>query len=183
MDPAPLLQALVFAADKHRHQRRKGAEASPYVNHVIAVAAVLAGEASVVDEILLISAVLHDTIEDTKTTFEELANVFGGPVATLVKEVTDDKSLDKALRKRLQIENASTLSAEAKQLKIADKICNIRDITVYPPADWSLERRRDYLIWAEQVVAGCRGINRQLEKAFDTTVQQARLALGLDQVV
>ncbi len=142
MEPVSLLRALVFAANKHRDQRRKGAEASPYINHPIAVTAVLAVEAGVVDEVLLIAALLHDTVEDTNTTWAELEELFGIPVASLVKEVTDDKSLPKSRRKELQIENAPALSREAKQLKVADKISNIRDITRFPPADWPLQRRR-----------------------------------------
>ncbi len=126
---------------------------------------------------LLVAAVLHDTLEDTQTTFAELKGLFGGPVADLVREVTDDKSLEKSKRKALQIQNAPALSSRAKQLKIADKICNIRDITSHPPADWPLERRRDYLTWAEQVVAGCRGVNGQLERVFDSVIGQARAAL------
>ncbi len=177
MDPAPLLRALVFAANKHRDQRRKGAEASPYINHPIAVAAVLANEGSVVDGVLLIAAVLHDTLEDTNTTLAGLERLFGGPVAQLVSEVTDDKSLERAERKKLQIQRAPALSVRAKQLKIADKICNIQDITDCPPADWSLERRREYLTWAEQVVAGCRGVNIQLERVFDDAIERAREAL------
>jgi guanosine-3',5'-bis(diphosphate) 3'-pyrophosphohydrolase len=176
MEPVSLLRTLVFAADKHRTQKRKGAEASPYINHLIAVAAVLA-EAGVVDETLLVAAVLHDTIEDTKTTYAELESAFGPAVAGLVQEVTDDKSLDKAIRKQLQIQNAHKLSDRAKQLKIADKISNIRDITHYPPADWPIERRREYLTWAEQVVTACRGINRELDRVFDQTIQQARTAI------
>jgi len=179
MEPAPLLRALLFAANKHRDQRRKGAEASPYINHPIAVAALLTIEAGVVDEVLLVSAILHDTLEDTKTHFRELEDLFGRQVAYLVSEVTDDKSLPKAERKRLQIEHAPRLSPAAKQLKIADKICNIRDITDFPPADWPLERRREYLTWAEQVVGGCRGINSQLETAFDLAIERARTTLGL----
>ncbi len=102
-------------------------------------------------------------------------------MASMVREVTDDKSLDKAKRKQLQIENAPMLSARARQLKIADKICNIRDITQYPPAEWSLERRREYLTWAEQVVAGCRGLNPQLDRVFDASIATARTALGRNQ--
>ncbi len=176
MEPVSLLRALVFAADKHRHQKRKGAEASPYINHLIAVAAVLA-EAGVVDETLLVAAILHDTIEDTKTTYAELEGAFGPDIASLVREVTDHKSLDKAIRKQLQIENAGGLSDLAKQLTIADKISNIRDTTHFPPADWPLERRREYLGWAEQVVAGCRGINRELDRVFDSSLEQARTAI------
>ena len=179
MEPAPLLRALAFAANKHRDQRRKGAEASPYINHPIGVAALLATEAGVTDEVLLIAAVLHDTVEDTKTTFAELQGFFGAPVADLVRELTDDKSLPKAERKRLQIDHAASLSWGAKQLKIADKICNIRDITAFPPADWSLDRRRDYLTWAEQVVAGCRGVNTQLDDVFDAAIARAQVALAL----
>lgn len=178
MNPTQLLKAVAFAADKHRHQRRKDAEASPYINHPIAVATVLAAEGDVSDEGTLVAAALHDTVEDTQTTIEELEEHFGAEVAHLVREMTDDKSLEKAERKRLQIEHARKLSVRAKQLKIADKICNVRDVTDTPPADWPLQRRRDYLIWSEQVVAGCRGVNAKLDQAFDQTINRAKSKLG-----
>ncbi|MBZ5641649.1 MAG: HD domain-containing protein [Acidobacteriia bacterium] len=178
MNPAPLLKAIAFAANKHRHQRRKDAEASPYINHPIAVAAVLAAEGDVSDENTLIAAALHDTVEDTKTTFEELEEYFGPEVAGLVREVTDEKSLGKMERKRLQVEHAPNLSIRAKQLKIADKLCNVRDVTDAPPADWPLKRRRDYLDWAMDVVAGCRGVNTKLDQAFDQAIRRAKGKLG-----
>jgi len=177
LKPTQLLKAITFAADKHRHQRRKDAEASPYINHPIAVATVLAAEGDVSDEVTLIAAALHDTVEDTQTTFVELKDHFGSEVAGLVRELTDDKSLEKAERKRLQIEHASNSSIRAKQLKIADKICNIRDITDTPPVDWSLQRRREYLAWSEQVVAGCRGANAKLDEAFDQAISRAKSVL------
>jgi guanosine-3',5'-bis(diphosphate) 3'-pyrophosphohydrolase len=178
LNPTQLLKAVAFAADKHRHQRRKDAEASPYINHPIAVATVLAAEGDVSDEGTLVAAALHDTVEDTQTTIEELEEHFGAEVAHLVREMTDDKSLEEAERKRLQIEHARKLSVRAKQLKIADKICNVRDVTDTPPADWPLQRRRDYLIWSEQVVAGCRGVNAKLDQAFDQTINRAKSKLG-----
>jgi guanosine-3',5'-bis(diphosphate) 3'-pyrophosphohydrolase len=143
LNPTQLLKAIAFAADKHRDQRRKDAKASPYINHPIAVSTVLAAETDVSDEITLIPAALHDTVEDTQTTFGELEEHFGSEVADLVREVTDDKSLKNTERKRLQIVHAPHLSIRAKQLKIADKICNVRDVTDTPPADWPLKRRRD----------------------------------------
>lgn len=177
MNATQLLEAISFAAEKHRHQRRKDAEASPYINHPIAVATVLAAEGGVSDEVVLIAAALHDTVEDTKTTFTELEEHFGTEVAGLVREVTDDKSLKKMERKNLQIEHAAQSSSCAKQLKIADKICNIRDITLRPPADWSPERRSEYLAWAEKVVAGCREVNAGLDQAFDQAIAEARAVL------
>ncbi len=173
MNPTHLLEALAFAADKHRRQRRKDADASPYINHPIGVATVLASEGNVDDETTLLAAVLHDTVEDTETTFAELTEHFGPDVAGLVREVTDDKSLEKGERKRLQIEHARESSVRAKQVKIADKICNVRDVTLGPPADWSLERRREYLAWSEKVVAGCRSVNPKLDQAFDRAIAQA----------
>ncbi len=178
MDPAQLLRALSFAAEKHRDQRRKDAEASPYINHPIAVATVLAAEGEVSDGDLLLAATLHDTVEDTQTTFSEIEENFGSVVAGLVREVTDDKSLDKAQRKRLQIEHARMASPNAKQLKIADKICNVRDITVCPPARWPLQRRAEYLNWSEKVVNGCRGVNSKLDEAFDVAIANARAVLN-----
>ena len=174
MNPAHLLKAIAFAAEKHSGQRRKDVEASPYINHPIAVATVLATEGEVSDEVILLAAALHDTVEDTKTTFEELDEHFGPEVTGLVRELTDDKSLEKMERKRLQIEHAPQSSGRAKQLKIADKICNIRDISVCPPASWSLERRSEYLNWSEKVVAGCRHVNSRLDQAFDQAIARAR---------
>ena len=168
---ALLLRALAFAAHKHRDQRRKDAAASPYINHPIALAEVLAGEGGVTDVEVLAAALLHDTIEDTATTFEELAGQFGGRIAAMVAEVTDDHKLPKAERKRLQIVHAAGLSAGAKLVKLADKICNLRDVAGHPPANWDLERRREYFDWGRQVIDGLRGAPgesmRVLEAAFD----------------
>jgi guanosine-3',5'-bis(diphosphate) 3'-pyrophosphohydrolase len=177
VDAARFLHALVLAAERHRVQRRKDADATPYINHPIAVAAVLAHAGQVTDEAMLVAAILHDTVEDTPTSFEEIESRFGATVADLVRELTDDKSLPKQRRKQLQIEHAPSASAQAKQLKIADKICNVRDIDTKTPADWDMARRREYLNWAEAVVVGCRGVNLELDRAFDQAVAQARARL------
>ena len=162
-----LIRATAFAADKHRNQRRKDADASPYINHPIALADVLANEGNVADEAVLVAALLHDTIEDTETSMEELVAQFGQEAADIVGEVTDDKSLPKAERKRLQVEHAATISGKAKLVKLADKICNLRDISACPPADWSVERKREYFDWAKAVVDGLRGVHPGLEAVFD----------------
>ena len=173
-----LLQAARFSAHKHRYQRRKDKDASPYINHPIEVAELIANVGVVSDLPTLLAAVLHDTVEDTDTNPAELETVFGPQVRSLVEEVTDDKSLPKEERKRLQVDHAHRLSAGAKQIKIADKICNVRDITYTPPPNWSLERRREYLQWAERVVAGCRGSNSSLERRFDEVLREGWLNLG-----
>jgi guanosine-3',5'-bis(diphosphate) 3'-pyrophosphohydrolase len=166
MDTGILLEALELASLKHRDQRRKDQEQSPYINHPIAVARTL-WAAGVRDQTTVVAAILHDTIEDTATTREELAARFGDAVANVVAEVTDDKSLPKAQRKQLQVEHAPHLSAAAKLVKLADKTCNVRDMVDSPPVDWSDERRREYFLWADRVVAGLRGLNSELERAFD----------------
>lgn len=173
-----LLRALEFSAEKHRAQRRKGVDASPYVNHPIEVASLLANVGGVRDMAVLVAAVLHDTIEDTRTSLEEIDAAFGKEIRHLVQEVTDDKNLPKAERKRLQVEHAPQLSHRAKLIKIADKISNVRDVTDGPPSDWSVERRREYLDWAERVVAGCRGVDRALETRFDEVLRRAREVLS-----
>jgi guanosine-3',5'-bis(diphosphate) 3'-pyrophosphohydrolase len=168
--PAPVsivLAASAFAAYKHRDQRRKGADASPYINHPIAVANVLANEAYITDPTVLAAALLHDTIEDTKTTAAELETSFGREITKIVIEVTDDKSLPRHERKRLQVEHAASLSEPAKLVKLADKICNVRDMSRSPPVGWSHERRADYFAWAKQVVDPMRGISPVLEDLFD----------------
>jgi guanosine-3',5'-bis(diphosphate) 3'-pyrophosphohydrolase len=168
---ALLLKALAFAAHKHRDQRRKDAGASPYINHPIALADVLVNEGGVHDVEVICAALLHDTVEDTATTHEELVNAFGARIARIVAEVTDDKRLPKAERKRLQIEHAPHVSREAKLVKLADKICNLRDVADRPPAGWDLARRREYFEWAKRVIDGLRGTPgdemRRLEAAFD----------------
>src|SRR4029079_7419968 len=141
---ALLLKALAFAAHKHRDQRRKDAEASPYINHPIALADVLVNEGAVTDYEVLGAALLHDTVEDTATTHQELVDAFGSRIARIVAEVTDDTDLPKQERKRLQIERARHLSEGAKLVKLADKICNLRDVVERPPAKWDLARRREY---------------------------------------
>jgi len=165
--PAVLIAALHFAAEKHRNQRRKDIEASPYINHPIALAKILAIEGGVEDGPVLCAAVLHDTIEDTETTYAELAERFGAAIADVVAEVTDDKALPKAERKQLQIEHAPHASRAAKLVKLADKIANLRDVADHPPSQWPLERRRDYFDWAKRVVDGLRGTHARLEAAFD----------------
>ncbi|CAJ0708919.1 HD domain-containing protein [Ralstonia mannitolilytica] len=161
------VKAVAFAANKHRTQRRKDADASPYINHPIALANVLANEGGVTDVVVLSAAVLHDTIEDTNTTAEELTAIFGAKITATVLDVTDDKSLDKHVRKQRQIEHAPHISKEAKLVKLADKICNLRDILASPPADWSPERKQGYFDWAAKVVAGVRGVHPELEAVFD----------------
>ncbi len=162
-----LLDALAFAADKHRNQRRKNVDASPYINHPIALARVLGVEGGVEDTAVIAAALLHDTIEDTEATFDELVERFGQRVADIVAEVTDDKNLLKHELKALQIAHAPHLTPEAKLVKLADKICNLRDMALAPPADWPLERRRQYFDWAREVVNGVRGVHPALEAAFD----------------
>jgi guanosine-3',5'-bis(diphosphate) 3'-pyrophosphohydrolase len=164
---ALILKALDFAALKHRDQRRKDAQASPYINHPIALANVLVGEGGVSEPVVIAAALLHDTLEDTQTTTAELRGAFGEAITGVVEEVTDDKNLLKAERKRLQIEHATSISREAKLVKLADKICNVRDMANHPPAKWDLARRREYFEWAKAVVDRMRGVHPALERKFD----------------
>jgi guanosine-3',5'-bis(diphosphate) 3'-pyrophosphohydrolase len=174
-----LLKAISFSAEKHRNQRRKNTERSPYINHPIDVTNTLWTIGKVREVPVLIAAILHDTIEDTDAQPSEISALFGEEVLSLVLEVTDDKSLPRPRRKQLQIETAPHKSRGAKLIKLADKCNNVREIIVSPPAHWSLERRREYLLWTEQVVAGLRGINPELEKCYDENLVQGKALLGL----
>jgi len=167
-----ILEALQFAAHKHRDQRRKGSHQAPYINHPIEVAALLATVGGVTDIVTLQAALLHDTIEDTQTTPEELQKEFGPGITSIVLEVTDNKMLKKHIRKKMQIEHAARASREAKLVKLADKLCNLRDVAERPPAKWDLARRREYFDWARQVVDGLRGVHPRLEAAFDIAYKQ-----------
>jgi (p)ppGpp synthase/HD superfamily hydrolase len=172
-----LAKAYALAAKWHARQRRKGAEAAPYVNHLIEVAHLVA-EATDGDDInLVVAAVLHDAIEDAEITAEQIEAEFGQDVALLVMAATDDQSLDYAERKRRQVESMPHKTPRAKMLKLADKTSNLRSLAASPP-DWSLERKLEYLAWSRLVVAGGRGVNPALEALFDQAAEAAERALG-----
>ena len=162
-----VLRAAAFAADKHRHQRRKDHARTPYINHPLAVARVLAEEGGVNDPEILAAAILHDTLEDTATTRRELEREFGARIAALVSEVTDDKSLPKQRRKQLQIDRAPMKSKGAALIKVADKICNLRDLRDSPPKQWTAERRQRYRRWASDVVTALPLGRHRLRRVFD----------------
>jgi (p)ppGpp synthase/HD superfamily hydrolase len=169
-DTITLARAYHFAAQKHVSQRRKGEAAEPYMNHLTEVAELVAEATGGKDIDVLVAAILHDTVEDTETTPEELEAVFGIAVAALVAEVTDDKSLPSKERKALQIEHAPHASRGAQIIKLADKTANLRSLAASPPPDWTKERRDDYVVWAGRVVDGCRHANRWLAAQFDAAV-------------
>jgi guanosine-3',5'-bis(diphosphate) 3'-pyrophosphohydrolase len=165
-----LLKATHFAAEKHSAQRRKNKAASPYINHPIEVAEHLHRVGGVTDETILVAALLHDTIEDTQTNEDEIREAFGDEVLALVLECTDDKNLEKMERKRLQIVNAPKKSSGAKQIKIADKTCNLRSILDDPPEGWPIARQLEYFKWATDVVAGLKGVNSRLDEEVDKVI-------------
>ena len=162
-----LVEALAFAARKHHGQTRKDAAGTPYLYHPIEVARVLAVEAGVDEVATLQAALLHDTLEDTQTTQEELVRHFGLEVAGLVAEVTDDPSLPSAERKRVQRQQAPSKSARAALIRAADKTCNLRDVVARPPHDWSLERKQQYFDWAKSVVDALPPLPPRLRASFD----------------
>jgi len=167
-----ILAAARFAAEKHVHQKRKGQNQEPYINHLIEVAELIADSSNVLDTELVMAAFLHDTVEDTGVTLQELEERFGRDVAALVAEVTDDKSLPKEIRKHLQVQNAHKKSPRAQTLKLADKISNLRSILLSPPVGWNLERQRQYFEWAKEVVTGLTAPNQLLKQEFDKTYNQ-----------
>jgi guanosine-3',5'-bis(diphosphate) 3'-pyrophosphohydrolase len=162
-----ILRAVAFAAHKHRDQKRKNAEASPYINHPIELANVLWHEGGITDPVVIAAALLHDTLEDTETSWQELRGEFGEDIADVVVEVTDTQWIRKEARKRLQVARARHSSTAARLVKLADKICNLRDMSAHPPAGWPLERRQQYFEWAKEVVDRLRGTHPELERRFD----------------
>ena len=174
-----ILKALRFSAEKHNDQRRRDSKSSPYINHPIQVAETLWRVGHVKDDAVLTAAILHDTIEDTDATPDEIGREFGEEVLGLVLEVTDDKSLPKEVRKQLQIENSAKKSLKAKLIKLADKICNVYDLVHYPPSGWSLKRKQEYLLWSEKVIQGVRGSNKELEARYDEVLEEGKRIFGL----
>ena len=173
-----VLKALRFAADKHRNQRRKNSRGTPYINHIIEVAEMLWNCGESIDIITILGGILHDVLEDTDADPVEIESIFGEDVLLLVQEVSDDKSLPKMVRKKLQIDNASKKSGRAKLVSLADKICNLHDLIYCPPDAWSSERRKGYLEWSVKVVDGLRGVNSSLDSLFDEMAAEARNKLN-----
>lgn len=163
---ALLLRAAAWAGQMHADQRRKGTQARPYINHCLEVASKIAAIGGIADEAILAAAVLHDVVEDTSATLDDVRTRFGAEVAGYVAEVTDDKSLPKAERKRQQVVNAAKKSHGAKLIKLADKASNVHDLVADPP-EWPGERLRAYVAWSREVLADMRGVNAALEAHFD----------------
>ncbi|XP_041435981.1 guanosine-3',5'-bis(diphosphate) 3'-pyrophosphohydrolase MESH1-like isoform X2 [Xenopus laevis] len=167
LEAALIVEAANFAAEKHKQQRRKDPEKTPYINHPLGVARILSHEAEITDTAVLQAALLHDTVEDTNTTFAEIELHFGQDVRNIVEEVTDDKTLPKMERKKQQIAHAPHCSHKAKLVKLADKLYNLRDLKRCTPEGWSEERVQEYFQWASEVVRGLRGTNSILEAKLD----------------
>jgi (p)ppGpp synthase/HD superfamily hydrolase len=173
-----VLGAADAAARWHVHQRRKGIAQEPYINHLLEVASLVTEATNGNDPNAVIAALLHDAIEDQGVTSETIANCFGEHVADIVMEVTDDKTLPKEERKRRQVEAAPKKIREAKLIKLADKTSNLRTVATSPAADWSVERRLEYIEWAKSVVSGLRGTSPWLERQFDEAVAAAESSLN-----
>jgi len=178
-DTGRLLEAIKYASEKHAGQLRKGSARIPYINHPIAVTQLLY-ETGVSETDVLIAGALHDVIEDTNTPPDEIKEFFGSDILNLILELTDDMSLPHDERKQRQIETAPGISIPAKMIRIADKICNLRDIMYYP-IDWDTEKKKLYMEWAEQVVAGCRGLNLALDTVFDETLEKFSILLSAEE--
>ncbi|MDH5473327.1 MAG: HD domain-containing protein [Gammaproteobacteria bacterium] len=166
-DLKKLMHALEFASRKHKDQRRKDVDASPYINHPISLANILCNEAGITNIDVICGALLHDTVEDTDTTEQELNREFGEKICSIVMDVTDNPEMNRVERKQAQIDHAAHASTEAKLVKLADKISNLRDVAVNAPPSWSLERRQEYFDWAKQVIDQVRGVHPLLESIFD----------------
>ncbi|QRG06585.1 bifunctional (p)ppGpp synthetase/guanosine-3',5'-bis(diphosphate) 3'-pyrophosphohydrolase [Xanthobacter dioxanivorans] len=174
---ALVVRALAFATLRHTDQRRKGRRAQPYVNHLAEVALLVSEATGGADGALVAAALLHDVVEDQAVTAAEIEATFGADVAGLVMEVTDDKALEPAERKRLQVAHAPHLTERAKLLKLADKTANLRSLSEDPPEDWGVTRMRAYVEWSRAVVQGLRGRSPALEAAFDAAAEEAMAAI------
>ena len=168
-----ILKATEFSALKHRNQKRKDGK-TPYVIHPISVAMILSGIGGIDDEEILSAALLHDTIEDTDATADEIDQVFGSRIRSIVEELTDNKELSYSERKQFQIDHAPSLSKEATLVKIADKISNVSDLIDEKPANWNDSRCKEYIDWAENVINRCQKVNMKLEEYFYNLVNSYR---------
>lgn len=166
-DVVLVTRAYAFAAERHVTDRRKGASKEPYINHPIEVAELVAIATEGRDPSLIAAAVLHDTVEDTTATLADVGQLFDAKVASLVAEVTDDKSLEKPARRKAQVDGMRVKSDGAKMIKIADKISNLRGIRKLTHDEWPLDEQKEYLTFSREVVDAARGANAWLERVFD----------------
>jgi (p)ppGpp synthase/HD superfamily hydrolase len=162
-----LLAAAHFAAQRHAGQRRKGKSDEPYVNHLLEVARLLAELPTELDCDVVIAGLLHDCMEDAGVTSDEIAAQFGERVASLVQEVTDDKTLDRQVRKELQVRNAASKSRGAQNLSTADKISNLRSTLADPPSTWSPDQQWKYAEWAKDIVGRFTEVDPALKLEFE----------------
>jgi (p)ppGpp synthase/HD superfamily hydrolase len=165
-----------FAEQAHSGQTRKGAGAEPYVIHLAEVAELVTRFGG--SETAILAAWLHDTVEDCTVTRADLVAMFGEAVAAVVMELTDNKSLPKPERKRLQIVNAPHKSPEAALVKLCDKMSNVCAVGVNPPLHWSQDRKCAYVDWAVTVADALPTVPQPARLAFAATVQATREALG-----
>jgi len=175
-DSPYLTSVLAYAEQKHAGQLRKGAREEAYIHHVVDVAEIVT-DVTNGDESIIAAALLHDVIEDSDATSEEIGKAFGQEVADLVVELTDAPGLAERDRRQAQIDHAPHLSDTAKLIKIADKISNLKEMTVDPPASWNAAQQRAYLDWGEAVFVGLKGLNENLDELFRATAQELKTAL------
>lgn len=175
-----IIEAIEFSAQKHQFQTRKDPDSTPYIIHPIGVANNLLTIGNVRDPDIIIGALLHDTVEDTNTTFEEIEEKFGSRVTGFVSEVTDNKLLPQQSRKQLQIEHAPHKSAGAAQIKLADKLYNLIDLAQSPPPGWEKARVNAYFTWGQAVVDNLPWVNKPLKKAIDEVIQRYRKDSSID---
>lgn len=150
LSESTLKKAIDFATEKHKGQYRKNSKKEEYIIHPIEVMIILRDH-GVTDQVALVGAVLHDTIEDTSATYEEILELFGEEVADVVLEVSDNKSLPKLERKKFQVSKISKKSFAARMIKIADKLSNSADLLVDPPVGWSSVQINGYIKWSEEI--------------------------------
>ncbi|KAM3718084.1 Guanosine-3',5'-bis(diphosphate) 3'-pyrophosphohydrolase MESH1 [Dirofilaria immitis] len=171
-DTSLIIKAVDLAARRHRQQRRKDAIQTPYVNHPIGVAYILTNEGQITDTATIIAAILHDIVEDTKTTDKEIRETFGDEVADIVKECTVVKSVKREIRMKSQLQKASELSHKAKLVQLADKLYNIRDIERCIPFGWTKQNVTEYVLFAKNLLSSIRGIHGPLENALDDAINK-----------
>lgn len=175
-----LLLAVNYAAEKHQNQRRKNSEKTPYINHPLRVAQYIAegGENEIE---IWIAAILHDTVEDTDATLEEIEKLFSSRISKLVAEVTDNKSLPKVEREKLQVSHAAEISKEAKLIKMADKLHNLTSFLYVPPAGWSAKEIQGYFVWSKAVMDNCKNVNEYLENKLNYLFNEGKFSLNGDE--
>jgi len=169
-DAEAVLGAAIFATEKHKSQVRSNEKKTPYIIHPIEVADLVMKIGHVYDKDVLITALLHDVMDDTQTTYEQITSLYGTKVSSYLEEMTSKQGLSLKEQKKQQIMQAFRQNPSVAIIKLSDKLSNLKTLATSPPPSWSRDRIDQYFQWAQTVIENLPESNQLLKKAVKNVI-------------